>query len=226
MRTYAGLLGAIVALASLPARADEVLLRSGGRIRGIATVQGERVVVEMKGGTVRLDRSDVVAIDRSKWSVIQEYYRRFEAIRDSMDPEDFCALARWAKENGILRHARWLNRRVKDLDPDHPECVSLPERKAPRKRPEARRARRPKPFNRLRARPNSEPQRVAREVMRIGIEPPTRYRYTRNSRRYRSRSTAWGSGWLRGRRWLDRWYHRRGIPNSHPWLPSGGHYVR
>ncbi|MBI4565607.1 MAG: hypothetical protein HY716_13010 [Planctomycetes bacterium] len=108
----------ILAILAGPAVADEVKLRTGGSIVGIAREEGDRVVVELPIGTIAVPRSDVIEIIPGR-TLLHAYEEKFAEIQDRRDPEAFYRLAQWAKTNGISRHVEPLLQHVLSLDPDH-----------------------------------------------------------------------------------------------------------
>lgn len=115
--------GAIAALAAgamlaLPASADEVLLHSGGRLMGIATDEGDDILIETTYGTVQLSREMILSIDRTKRSKVEDYHERMDAT-DLEDVKEVYGLAQWAKASGLSKHAKELFRRAVELDGNH-----------------------------------------------------------------------------------------------------------
>ena len=60
----------------LAAAADEVVLKAGGKVSGVAEERGTKVLVRTEHGVLTFDRSDVERIDRTKSSPLQEYQER------------------------------------------------------------------------------------------------------------------------------------------------------
>lgn len=114
-------LATLLALAS-SAAADEIVLTSGGKLSGIVRSEDAAcVTVEVGAGTVTLPRTQIREI-RGGPSALSEYYERATRLKDSKDPGALAELARWAKANGLERHARRQFERVLELDPDHAEA--------------------------------------------------------------------------------------------------------
>lgn len=113
---------ALIALAlaagSGAAAADEVVLRNGQKLAGIAREEGKQVVVEIGAGTVSFPRDQVVSITPGP-TPLHEYRDRYEAIRNSPKAQDFYELAKWARERGVSRYVRPLLQRTLELDPNH-----------------------------------------------------------------------------------------------------------
>jgi hypothetical protein len=76
--------------------ADEVHLKSGGKLEGRVRKEADRVIVETLSGefTVKLD--DIASINEAHTSKIEEYYEKRKAAKAA---KDFLDLAVWAKEN-------------------------------------------------------------------------------------------------------------------------------
>lgn len=89
----------VASAARLPA--DEIRLRSGGRLEGLVREESpESVVIETSSGLVSVSRRDIETIDRFVRSVLREYYDREAAARTA---SDLLALADWASENKLTR---------------------------------------------------------------------------------------------------------------------------
>jgi hypothetical protein len=101
-----------------PAASDEVRLKNGNKLVGIARTEDDRVIVEVGGGTVTLWRWDVAEIVPGK-TPLHELHERSEKIRGSTKAEDYYTLALWAKTNGISHHGISLLERALALDPNH-----------------------------------------------------------------------------------------------------------
>lgn len=86
----------LIALAAVPAFADEVYLRGGGRMTGEIVAQtDDSVTVDIGGGTLTAKMSSVVRIEKST-SPLQEYRARAASV-PAGDAEAWRALARWAQ---------------------------------------------------------------------------------------------------------------------------------
>lgn len=99
-------------LAAITAQGDEVTFRWGTKVQGIARREGDTVVIETISGTMKVAASDVVSIDTTKRSIVQDYYDKLEKIKTSQEPADFEALARWAQDNGMKRFVPELQRKA------------------------------------------------------------------------------------------------------------------
>jgi hypothetical protein len=97
MRTAVAALAVLLALS--PASADIVQLKSGGRIEGLARRDGDKVIIETLAGDTTVAAGDVVSIDEKHRSIVEDYYERAAALKDSAEPRAFLALALWARQN-------------------------------------------------------------------------------------------------------------------------------
>lgn len=98
-------MAAFLLLASA-ASADEVSLKSGGKVEGIAKKEGDKVIVETLAGTTTLDASQVVHINTAHTATIEVYYEKAKGIESSGKAIDFLELAIWCKANGATRFIR------------------------------------------------------------------------------------------------------------------------
>ena len=95
----------------LAATADEVVLKAGGKVSGVAEERGTKVLVRTEHGVLTFDRSDVERIDRSKSSPLQEYQERLSKI-DVTKAEDVKALLAWAESKRMAEAVRELRDRL------------------------------------------------------------------------------------------------------------------
>lgn len=100
------------------ASADEVHLRNGNRLVGLARIEGDRVVIELKIGTVSVPRSEVDRIEPGR-CIQHDYFERLAGAESSGRAETFFALAEWAKAEGLTRYVGGLCERVLAIEPDH-----------------------------------------------------------------------------------------------------------
>lgn len=112
------LLAGLAVIVAMPARADEILLHSGGKLHGVAVEKDDVVIIETTYGTVRIPRDLVLSIDRTKRSIVEDFRDKLEET-DMANAESVYRLARWAKENRLGKQARELFERVMQLDPEH-----------------------------------------------------------------------------------------------------------
>ncbi len=111
----------IIALAAVPALADDVYLRGGGQITGqIVEQTDESVTVDIGGGTITAKMSTVVKIDKNV-SPLQEYRERAAKI-PAGDAEAWRELARWANGYSLSSQAREAYREVVAILPDDEEA--------------------------------------------------------------------------------------------------------
>jgi hypothetical protein len=106
-------------VAAAPAFADEVLLRSGGRLSGVVVEQtADRVVIETAPGRVSLPASRIARIvsSASDLAVFEERAARLGAT----DVEGWLALGLWARSRGLVTRAQTAFARVLEIDPSHP----------------------------------------------------------------------------------------------------------
>jgi DNA repair exonuclease SbcCD ATPase subunit len=92
-------------LAASVAAADDIDLKSGGKLTGmIREENSDNVVIETVSGTVTIARKDVVSILKGP-SIVHQYYDR---LKTCVKADEYERLADWAVENKM-------NRVVKDL---------------------------------------------------------------------------------------------------------------
>ncbi len=99
--------GAGALAAALPvALADEVFLANGRTITGRAVEDGDSVFVSVPGGRIRLDRREIVRIERAP--LPEDLYAARAAATDYENPEAVRALAAYAADLGLHEVARSL----------------------------------------------------------------------------------------------------------------------
>ncbi|HTF56605.1 MAG TPA: hypothetical protein VK661_05155 [Planctomycetota bacterium] len=103
------------------ASADEIQLRSGGKIVGIAREEKDRVVVETGYGTVAFPSDQVMSITKGQ-TPLHAWPTRYAEIQKSRDARDFLKLAAWARENDLPKYVGGLMRRAFELDPENAEA--------------------------------------------------------------------------------------------------------
>ncbi|MHC4471523.1 MAG: hypothetical protein ACYS99_11225 [Planctomycetota bacterium] len=107
----------LVGLLAVPALADVVHLKNGGRIEGKVVDKGDAYEVTHRYGKITVKKSDVVSIEKK--ATLAETYAKKRAAIDVKNADQLVALAKWCRENG------WETQAVKDfraalaLDPDH-----------------------------------------------------------------------------------------------------------
>jgi len=113
----------VIALAAVPALADEVYLRGGGQITGeIVSRSEDSVTIDIGGGTLTARMSSVVRIEESV-SPLQEYRSRAARI-PADDTEAWRELARWAKGQALSSQAAEAYSQVLHVLPDDQEANS------------------------------------------------------------------------------------------------------
>lgn len=114
-------LAVVVALVALPAFADEVHLKGGGRVTGeIIEQTEEHVTVDIGGGTLTVRASSVVSIERGL-SPMQEYRQRAAEVPTG-DAEAWRELARWARGNALQSQVEDAYSRLIAILPDDEEA--------------------------------------------------------------------------------------------------------
>lgn len=97
--------------------ADVVFLRNGGRLEGATSVDGDRLVIRLESGTVKIPRADVLRIVPAPLQA-DEYAKRTSALAGS-DAKGHWELALWCANEGLSRSARVELETVIAIDPDH-----------------------------------------------------------------------------------------------------------
>lgn len=118
---------ALAAALVLPAAADDVHLTNGNVFENVvARVEGEQVVVQMRGGSLRLPMSRVARIERRDSALTEYLERRQEIAADrGAGAADWLALARWARDRGLGSSFREAARKAATLEPDLPGLPPL-----------------------------------------------------------------------------------------------------
>lgn len=110
----------VIALAAAPVLADDVYLRGGGQITGqIVERSDDFVIVDVGGGTLKVQISSVVRIEESM-SPLQEYREQASKIPER-DAEAWRNLARWAMGRTMVTMASQAWSKVLAILPDDPE---------------------------------------------------------------------------------------------------------
>lgn len=114
------LAGTFVVLASI-ADADEVVLKSGGRLQGEIVERTESfILIETGPGRVRVSMDRVERVSTGG-SALAEYRRRASAL-GSGDATGWLSLARWATERDLKTQAKVAFERVVAVDPSNAEA--------------------------------------------------------------------------------------------------------
>lgn len=110
-------------VALLPATllADEVILKSGGKVSGrIVQRTSTTVEVDVGAGTVSITLDRVERIEESR-SALDDYYDRAGRLGSS-DRDGWLALAQWASSQGLSAQAGEAYHRVLGIDPGNAEA--------------------------------------------------------------------------------------------------------
>jgi hypothetical protein len=111
---------AVILLALAPGLclADEVILKTGGRLSGVVVEQTEQTVtIETGPGPVTLPMSRVAKIVRGK-ALLTEFRDRAARLARN-DVDGWLTLAEWASARGLATQAREAYERVLTLDPQN-----------------------------------------------------------------------------------------------------------
>lgn len=113
------LLGAIALALAAPAWADEVTLRSGGKIVGrVVADKPDSITLEVGGGRVTINKADIVEF-RPGRTAFDDFDEKLIDIDLSGGAKDFYELGAWARERGLPAKARSMFQRAVDKDPNH-----------------------------------------------------------------------------------------------------------
>lgn len=119
-RFFASLLLLLPVLLPVTAMADDVYLTNGRKFEGvIAETTGSQVRIHLQGGVLSLPKSQVLRVESGS-SALSDYLRRKEALHRGAGTraEDWLALARWARTQGLEQGAREAALAAADLDPE------------------------------------------------------------------------------------------------------------
>lgn len=119
MRTSAILVSVLI-LGAVAASADEVMLKNGGKVVGIAHEKGDKIMVEVGAGVVAFPKEDVLTVKRTR-TPLHEYKERLEKLEkvEKAEASDHYRLAVFCKENKLDRYSRVHFRRAIEIDPEH-----------------------------------------------------------------------------------------------------------
>ena len=121
MRSPGTAFAALALLAVAPASGDEIIMRTGGRIRGVVVEQTARVVVIETGpGRVTLPMSRVERVVTGRSAL--EIWRERSAALHPGDAQGWAALAHWADDAGLGTQATSAWQHVVAVDPANPEA--------------------------------------------------------------------------------------------------------
>ena len=107
------------ALASA-ASADEVLLRTGGKLVGKAEKSGDEVIVKSPNGEIRVKAAEVESITAGR-TVWDDYADKLKST-DEKDAAAQVKLGDWCKEQSLFREARRHWTRAIEVDPDQADA--------------------------------------------------------------------------------------------------------
>lgn len=110
----------LAVLSAAPAFADKVHLAGGAVLEGKVSREGDKVLVEVDSGTLRLDAQGVLRIERAPSPV-----ETFAARRAALAQRDIAgrvALADYCREHQMFGRERELLREVIALEPDHAQA--------------------------------------------------------------------------------------------------------
>jgi hypothetical protein len=102
---------ALLLACCLPAFADEVVLKGGGKISGVVEEKDGRVHVRTEHGTIVLPLDRIASVDRAKSSGLQEYEERV-AKSDLSKISEVEDLLRWAEQRKMTIPATELQERL------------------------------------------------------------------------------------------------------------------
>lgn len=105
---------------SASARADKVYLQSGSVIEGKVTREGNKIVVQLESGSIRLDVASVARIESAETALEQITRRRAALANDAIAPR--IELANMCREAQLARCERELLEEVIARDAEHVEA--------------------------------------------------------------------------------------------------------
>lgn len=119
MRVELSLIAGIVLVGAF-ARADAVYLQGGHVLEGTATIDGDKVTVELESGRMAFDRSDVLRIEKGTSPLDEVDAREKKLAKD--DLPGMLELANYCREHGLTGRERTLLERVLAREPEHAEA--------------------------------------------------------------------------------------------------------
>lgn len=112
---------ALLAAVGSVAAADTVWLKNGGKLEGVTTtVDGDKLIVKMPSGVIKVDRDQVQKIVH-KATAMEEYEIAAAKVKDK-DAKGHLALADWCAKKGLTHFERVELEAVIAADPDHEEA--------------------------------------------------------------------------------------------------------
>jgi hypothetical protein len=98
--------------------ADEVVLKNGSKLEGTVTEAGNKVIVDVGSGTITIDRSEVLSINRPD-DLNREYDRRMQSVSPD-DADGHYQVYLWTKkQEGLKSRSDRLLRKIIEIDPNH-----------------------------------------------------------------------------------------------------------
>ena len=107
----------VLGLAASALWADIVHLKDGRKLEGKAVVEGDKVKVVTRMGTVTFPKDQVVRIEKTK-TPVELYKEKAAAIKDD-DAEAHWELAMWCKQKRLRREMADELKKVIAIDADH-----------------------------------------------------------------------------------------------------------
>jgi len=105
-------------LSASTSRADVIYLKGGRKLEGeIVSQESEKVTVKVKGGTIVLDKSDIIKIE-AKASPEETYQKKLAALKED-DAQAHFELALWCKKYGFYEEYEALLEKTLEIDPGH-----------------------------------------------------------------------------------------------------------
>ena len=105
-----------IAVCATPAMADEIILKSGGKLTGIVRSESDtKVVIEVAAGTASVNPAQIAKITKGA-TKLHDYYDREARAEDG---KDFVLLAIWSKENGYNRFYKTNMQKALTIEPDN-----------------------------------------------------------------------------------------------------------
>ncbi len=104
----------------LPAHADIISLKSGGKLQGwIKADDKDEVVIEVAAGVVCVPKEDIASIDLDHEDKLEVFYQMWSTFKNAKVAEGYCFLVRWCQENKLEKFVPMLKRACWEIDPRH-----------------------------------------------------------------------------------------------------------
>ena len=101
--------------------ADTVVLKNGGRLEGVTTsLEGDKLVVKMQSGTIKLNREDIAKVIH-RVTPMEEYELTAAKLKKD-DAKGHYELSQWCAENGLKHYEREELEATIAADPEHKEA--------------------------------------------------------------------------------------------------------